>query len=75
MSSLSSPTLDEVVENIVEDVLRERVEQPETQETVPSEEVRKENEEMERAVVDARVFFTNKGVKNFKNILTKKGFV
>ena len=43
MSRPSSSTLDEVVENIVEKELKERVEQLENQETAP-EEVSEENE-------------------------------
>ena len=46
MSSPSSPNLDEVVENITEEILRERAEQLENQETA-SKEVREENEEVE----------------------------
>ena len=77
MSSPSSPTLDEVVEKIMEDLLRERVEQTKNQETVPTKKVREENEteDMEGYVVDTRVFFTNKGAENFKKTLAKKGFV
>ena len=46
MSSPNSPTLNEVIENIVEDVLRERVEQPESHENVPAREVREETKEV-----------------------------
>ena len=76
MSSSSSPTLDKVVENIMEEVLRDIAKQLENQENAPAEEVREENEieEMEGDVADARVFFTNKGAENFKNTLAK-GFI
>ena len=39
--------------------------------------MREENEtkDMEGYVVNVRVFFTNKGVENFKKTFTKKGFV
>ena len=61
MLNPSSPTLDEVVGNIVEEVLRDRVEQ-ENQEIV-LEEVRQETEENEVKVEpgDARAFYSNKG--------------
>ena len=77
MSSPRSPTLDEVVEKIMEDLLKERVEQTKNQETVPAKKVREENEteDMEGDVADTRVFFTNKGAENFKKTLEKKGFV
>ena len=75
MSSPSSPTLNEVIGNIMEDVLRERAEQPENKETVPSEEVGEETKEVEVESGEARVFFTNKGEEAFKKILAKKGFV
>ena len=77
MSSPSSPTLDQVIENIIEEVLKERVKQLENYENAPIEEVQEENEieEMEGDVADTRVFFTNKGEENFKKTLAKKGFV
>ena len=76
MSSPSSPTLDKVVDNIMEEVLRDIAKQLENQENSPAEEVREENEieEMEGDVADARVFSTNKGAEIFKNTLAKKGF-
>ena len=46
MSNPSSPTLDKVVENIVEEVLREKAKQPRNQETALKK-VREENEEVE----------------------------
>ena len=61
----------------MEEVLREIAKQPENRENAPMEEIGEENEtkEMKGDVVDARVFFTNKGAKNFTKTLTKKGFV
>ena len=75
MSNPSSPTLDEVVGNIIEEGLRERAEQ-ENQETVP-EEVRQEAEEIEVEVEveEARAFYSKKGADAFKKHLPKKGFV
>ena len=75
MSNLNFPTIDEVVKNIMKDVLRERVEQSANQDMVPAEEVREETEEVEVEVVEARVFFTEKGAKVFRKTLTRKGFV
>ena len=75
MSSLSSPTLNEAIENIVEDVLGERVEQTKNQEIVPMEEVREETEEVEVEAGEARVFLSDKGEEDFKKSLAKKGFV
>ena len=46
MSRPNSPTIDEVIGNIVEEVLRERAGQPENQET-DLEKVREQNEEVE----------------------------
>ena len=64
MSSPGSPTLNEVVENIMEDVLRERAKQAANQKTTPVEEIREE-----------RVFFTENGTKAFRKTLIKKGFI
>ena len=75
MSSLNSLTLDDVVENIVEDVLREKVEQAENQEIVPAEEVREEAGEMEGTKEEERVFLTEKVAEAFRKTLAKKGFV
>ena len=75
MSILSSPTLNELIENIVEDVLGKRVEQIENQEIVPVEEVREEIEEVEVEVGEARVFLSDKGEEAFKKSLAKKGFI
>ena len=75
MSSPSSSTLDEVVDNIMEDVLRERVEQIKNQEIVLVEKVREEIEEVEVKAGEARVFLSNKGAEAFKKSLAKKGFV
>ena len=73
MSSPSFPTLDEVVENIMEEVLREEAKQLENQETAP-EELREENEEVEVEGGEALVFFIGKGAEDFQKNLTKKGF-
>ena len=75
MSSPNSPTLNEVVGNIIEDVLKESAKQAANQETVPAKEVREETEEVEVEAGEARIFFTNKGVENFNKIFAKKGFV
>ena len=63
MSNPSSPTLDEVVGNFVEEILRDRVEE-ENQETTPIEEARQETEEIEVEVEkgEAKAFYSNKGV-------------
>ena len=61
MSIPSSPTLDEVIKNIMENVQRERVEQPENQEIVPTEEVREEVKEVEGELGGTERFLTNKG--------------
>ena len=58
----------------MEEVLRERVEQLENQESTPKE-VRKENEEVEVEAGEGRVFFSDKGAEEFRNSLAKKGFV
>ena len=71
MPSPSSPILDQVVENVVEIVLEERVGQLENQETVPVERMREELEDQEG---EDRVF-SEKGAKNFKDILAKKGII
>ena len=75
MSSPTSPTLNDLIRNIVEDVLRERAKQRKNQETVPMREVGEETEEVEGESREVRVFFTNKGVEAFKKSLARKGFV
>ena len=75
MSSLSSPIVDRVVENIMEEVQRERAEQPENRETTPTEEIREETEEVEVEAREVRVFFTKKGAVVFRKNLAKKGFI
>ena len=75
MTSPSSPTLDEVMENIMENVQIERAKQYESQENVYFGEVREEIKEVEGESGEERAFFTNKGVEAFKKILAKKGFV
>ena len=54
---------------------RERVEQPENQETILDGGVREEAEEMEVEVGEAKVFITDKGVEIFRKTLAKKGFI
>ena len=65
MSSPNSPTLNEVIENIVEDVLGERAEQTKNQETIPVEEVREQTEEVEVKTRETRVFLSDKGAEAF----------
>ena len=61
MSIPSSPALDEAIKNIMENVQRERVEQPENQEIVPTKEVREEVKEVEGESGGTERFLTNKG--------------
>ena len=72
MSNSSSPTLDEVIGNIIEEVLRERVEEGNQETTL---EVVPEEMEIEVEVGAARAFYSNKGEEAFKKHLTKKGYV
>ena len=74
MPNPSSPTIDKVVENIMEEILRERAKQPRNQE-IATEEVREENEEVKVEAGEARVFFFKKGDETFRKSLVKKGFV
>ena len=72
MSNASSPTLDEVIGNVVEDVLREKAEEQNqgiVLKVVP--------EEIEVVVEEgeAKAFYSNKGAKAFQKHLAKKGFV
>ena len=64
MSSPRSPILDEVIRNIMEDVLHERAEQLENQETTLKE-VRKETKEVEVEAGEVQVFFTETRAKLF----------
>ena len=73
MSSPSSPTLDEVVENIMEEVLRERIEQIKNRETVPVEEVREETSEVEVEAEEARVFLSEKGQRLSRRVSLRRG--
>ena len=61
-----------MIENVVEEVLRERVEE-ESQETT----IEVVLEEIEVVVEEGevRVFYFNKGAEAFRKHLTKKGFV
>ena len=61
MSNPSSPTLDKVIEKIMEDVQGERVEKPDNQETTLVEEVREEVEEVEGDSGGVEEFLTYKG--------------
>ena len=72
MSNPNSPTLDEVIENVVEEVMRERAEEG-NQETA-LEVVPKEIEVMVEEG-EARAFYSNNGEKALKKHLTKKGYV
>ena len=80
MSNPNSPTLDEVIGNVVEEVLRERAE--ETQRESPEEESQETALEVMlediKVVVkeeEARAFYFNKGAEAFLKHLTNKGFV
>ena len=77
MLNHSSPTLDEVVGNIIKEVLRERAEYQENQETASKEEVREEAEEIEVEVKagEARAFYSEKMADSFKKYLANKGFL
>ena len=75
MSNFISPTLNEVIEKIMEEVQGERAEQPKNQETTPTDEERKEVEGVEGDSRGARVFLTDKGVEIFKKTPSKKGFI
>ena len=69
----ATPTLDKVIENVVEEVLRERVDEG-SQETT----IEVVHEEIEVVVVEegeARAFYSNKGVEAFQKHLAKKSFV
>ena len=70
MWNSSSPTLDEVIKNMVEEVLRERAEEgnQETTLEVVSEEIEVVVEEGK-----GRAFYSNKGEENFKKHLAKNG--
>ena len=65
MSSSNSPTLNDVIENIVEDVLRKRAKQAENQETDPTKEVKEKAWKMEGAEKEERVFLTENGAEAF----------
>ena len=72
MSNPSSLTLHEVIGNVVEEVLRERVEErnQEIFVEVMSEEIEVVVEERE-----ARAYYSNNGEEAFKKHLAKKGYV
>ena len=72
MSNPSSLTLDEVIGNMVEEVLRERAEEgnQETALEVVLEEIEVVVEEG-----DARAFYSNKGEEAFKKHLANKWYV
>ena len=77
MSNPNSPTLEEVLGNIVAEVLGERAEQQENLET-SIEEVREENEEGIEVMVEegeAKTFYSDNGVEAFQKHLVKKGFM
>ena len=64
MSSPNSLTLNDMIENIVEDVLKERTEQAKNHETIPVEEVREKAGENE-GTEEVRVFLMEKEAKAF----------
>ena len=72
MSNPSSPILKEVIGNVVEEVLRERVEErnQEISLKVMPKEIEVVVEEGE-----VRAFYYNKGEQAFKKHLAKKGYV
>ena len=72
MSNPNSPTLDELIENVVAEVLREMEEEgnQETEIEVVPEEIEVVVEEGE-----AKSFYSNKGAEAFQKHLAKKGFV
>ena len=63
MSNPNSPTLNEVIEKIMEDVQGERVEQPKNQETTLANEVREKVEEVEGDSEGAKAFLIDKGAE------------
>ena len=71
MLNPSSPTLDEVIGNVVEEVLRERAKEHNEGNAlkVVSGEIEVVVEERE-----ARAFYSNKGAKAFQKHMAKKGF-
>ena len=72
MSKPSYPTLEEMIGNIVEEVMRERVEER-NQETIL--EIVPEEMEIEVEVGEARAFYSNKGEEAFKKHLAEKGYM
>ena len=72
MLNPSSPNLDEVIGNVVEEVLRERIKEGNQETTLK---VLPEEMEIEVKVGEARVFYSNKGEEAFKKHLAKKGYV
>ena len=76
MSNTSSSIIDEVIENVVEEILREKAE-PENQENSHAEEFKQEAEEIKIEVEAGEVisFYSEKGVNSFKKYLSKKGYV
>ena len=72
MLNPNSPTLDEVIGNVVDEVLRERVEEGDQETTL---EVVREEIEVVVEEGEARAFYSNKGEEVFKKHLAKKGYV
>ena len=70
MLNPSSPTLDKVIGNVVEEVLRERAEEG-NQETTLEVVLGEIEAAMEEG--EAKAFYCNKGEKAFKKHLAKKG--
>ena len=80
MSKPNSPTLDEVIGNVVENVLRERAkeaqgERPKEESQETALEVVPEEITMVVEEGEAVVFYFNKGAEEFHKYLAKKGFV
>ena len=73
MSNPNSLALDEVIENVVEEVLRERAKEgiQETSNKMFPEEIEVVVEEEE----EARALYSNKGAKTFQKHMAKKGFM
>ena len=72
MSNPNSPTLDEVIENVVDEVLRGRVEEGSQETTI---EVVLEEIEVVVEEEEAKAFYSNKGAEAFQRHLAKMGFV
>ena len=72
MSKPSSPILEEMIGNIVEEALRERAEER-NQETIL--EIVPKEVDIEVEAREVRAFYSNKGEEAFKKHLAKKGYM